>query len=127
MPDRPTDPRYDDRLRTTPEMPRGVSPAMDVYESDSAIVVVADMPGVRGDGLDVVADRERLTIRGRVTTPARPPEYQEYALADYFQAIALTDDLDPNGIAASLKDGVLRVTIPKSPSRRPKKITIQTD
>jgi HSP20 family molecular chaperone IbpA len=88
---------------------------MDVYETDSAIVLVADVPGVRPDGLEVVAERGTLTLRGRVARSEREPEYQEFELGDYFQALTLTEDLDPRGITASLKDGVMRVTVPKSP------------
>jgi HSP20 family molecular chaperone IbpA len=110
-----------------PDSGRAVSPRFDVYETDTGFVLVADLPGVRPEGLDVVAERDVLAIRGRVSRPERPPEHQEYELVDYFQTLALTEDLDANAVSATLKDGVLRVTIPKSPTVRPKKIQVRVD
>ena len=123
--------RPDDPLGTRgvrdPDSRRAVAPRFDVYETEAGFVLVADMPGVRPEGLEVVAEREVLTIRGRVTRAEPAPEHQEYELVDYFQTLALTEDLDANGVSASLKDGVLRVTIPKSPTVKPKKIQIRID
>jgi HSP20 family molecular chaperone IbpA len=127
MAQRPADPLHASRLREPGEGTRHVAPLIDVYETDEAFVVVADMPGVRPDGLEVVAERETLTIRGRVIRPQVPPEHQEYELADYFQSLALTEDLDSSAVSATLKDGVLRVTIPKSPTVRPKRIQVKVE
>ena len=126
MASRPND-RLGARGMRDPDSARGVPPRIDVYETDASFVVVADMPGVRPGGLDVVAERDVLTIRGRVARPERAPEHQEYELADYFQTLALTEDLDANGVSANLKDGVLRVTVPKSPTIQPKKIHVRVD
>lgn len=123
MASRPNDPRG---VRD-PDAGRAIAPRIDVYETDTAFVLVGDMPGVRPEGLDVVAERDVLSIRGRVTRPERPPEHQEYELVDYFQTLALTEDLDASGVSASLKDGVLRITIPKSPTVQPKKIHVRVD
>ena len=79
------------------------------------------------DGLDVVAERNELVIRGRVDPPASTPDYQEFELASYYRAFTLTDDLDTAGINATLRDGVLRIEIPKSPKVQPKKIPVRTD
>jgi HSP20 family protein len=103
-----------------------VSPRVDIYETDKAYVLLADMPGVAPDGLDVVAERDELIIRGRVERPATAPDYQEFELANYYRAFMLTEDLDTGGITAKLRDGVLRVEIPKSPRVQPKKIPVRT-
>ncbi len=123
---RPTPPPSGSRFRD-PGDTRTSSPLFDVYETEAGFVIVADLPGVRPDALDVTAERETLTIRGRVTRPDRVPDHQEFELSDYFQTVTLTEDLDTSRISASLKDGVLRVTIPKSPSVQPKKIRIHTE
>ena len=73
------------------------------------------MPGVGADGLDVVAERDELIIHGRVERPASPPDYQEFELGDYHRAFTLTEDLDTNGISATLRDGCCES---RSPSRR---------
>jgi HSP20 family protein len=106
---------------------RTVSPRVDIYETDTAYVLLADMPGVKADGLDIEAERDTLVIQGHVTRPATMPDYQEFELADYYRAFTLTEDLDTAGIAASLRDGLLRVQIPKSPKVQPKKIPLRTE
>jgi HSP20 family protein len=115
--------------RETAERPaaRTLSPRVDIYETDKAYVLLADLPGVGPDGLDVVAERGELVIRGRVSHPATTPDYQEFELADYYRTFALTEDLDTSGITATLRDGVLRLEIPKSPRMQPKKIPVRTE
>jgi HSP20 family molecular chaperone IbpA len=106
---------------------RKVEPRVDIYETDKAYVLVSDMPGVAPDGVEVVAERDTLVIRGRAETPATAPDYQEFELADYQRAFMLTEDLDTAGITATLRDGVLRLEIPKSPRVQPKKIPVRTE
>jgi HSP20 family protein len=106
---------------------RTVAPLVDIYEAEKAFVLLADMPGVASEGLDVVAERDTLIIRGRVDRPAATPDYQEFELANYHRAFLLTEDLDTVGINATLRDGVLRVEIPKSPHVEPKKIPVRTE
>lgn len=121
-----TDPRAASGLRD-PQGGRTAAPLFDVYETDTSFVLVADMPGVRPDRLEVVAEREAVTIRGRVPQPERAPEHQEYELVEYFQSLSLTEDLDLSKLSAALKDGVLRLTIPKSPTIQPRRIQIQAE
>jgi HSP20 family molecular chaperone IbpA len=106
---------------------RTVVPLVDICEGEKAFVLLADMPGVGPDGLDIVAERNTLIIRGRVDGPASAPDYQEFELANYHRAFTLTEDLDTGGITATLRDGVLRVEIPKSPRVQPKKIPVRTE
>ena len=122
----PGDPRTQSGLRD-PQGGRAATPVLDVYETDTGFVLVLDMPGVRSDGLEIVAEQETVTIRGRVTRPERAPEHEEYELVDYFHSLALTEDLDLSKVSASLKDGVLRVTIPKSPTVQPRRIQIKSE
>jgi HSP20 family protein len=118
----PRDPRD-----TADRAPRAIPPRVDIYETEKIYVLLADMPGVLPDGLDVVAERDELVIRGRVERPARTPDYQEFELANYYRAFTLTDDLDTDGITARLSDGVLRVEIPKSARTVLKKIPVRME
>jgi HSP20 family protein len=120
-------PRAAARRETSERASRTVSPRVDIYEIDKAYVLVADLPGVAPGGLDVEAERGTLVIRGRVEHPTTPPDYQEFELADYQRAFTLTEDLDTDGTSATLRDGVLRVEIPKSPKMQPKKISVRTE
>lgn len=106
---------------------RTIAPRVDIYETDTHYVLLADMPGVTSDGLDVVAERDSLVIHGRVEHDAATADYQEFELADYHRAFTLTEDLETSGVTASLREGVLRVEIPKSPRVQPKKIQVRTE
>jgi HSP20 family molecular chaperone IbpA len=109
---------------------RTVSPRADIFETDTAFVILADMPGVRPDGVELVADKDTLVVRGRVNgastdVQTRQVEHREFELADYHRAFTLTEDLDSDGITGTLRDGVLRVEVPKSPRVQPKKIPVR--
>lgn len=104
---------------------REITPPVDIYETDTSYVLLADMPGVAPDGVDIVAERDQLVIRGRVERPSRTPDYQEFELGNYYRAFALTEDLEPEKITATLRDGVLRLEIPKSPRVQPKRIAVK--
>ena len=93
------------------------APRTDIYETEDAVVLVADMPGVDEKSIDVTLERSTLTITG--TTQDAAPEgyrlaYAEFERGDYQRSFALSAHADPNGIEASMKDGVLRVRVPKA-------------
>jgi HSP20 family molecular chaperone IbpA len=102
-------------------------PRVDIYETDRSYNLVADMPGVTAEGLEVVAERNTLLIQGRVETSSPRPDYREFELGHYRRAFALSDDLDAAAVTATLRDGVLRVEIPKSPNAQPRKIPVRTE
>jgi HSP20 family protein len=104
-----------------------IAPRVDIFETEKSFVLLADMPGVAPDGLEVIAERGDLVVRGRVEPPAATPDYQDFELANYYRAFTLTEDLDTAGITAVLRDGVLRLEIPKSPRLQPKKIPVRTE
>ena len=104
-----------------------LAPPFDIYETEAAFLLFADMPGVAPDGLEVLVERNSLRIRGRAEPMSGEPEYQEFELGEYRSTFAITDDLDTERISAALRDGVLRVEIPKSERLRPKKIPVATE
>jgi len=103
-------------------------PRADIYETEEAIVVVADMPGVDENSVDITLENNVLTINGNVEM--EPPEgyslsYAEYRVGDYQRAFSLSDQIDREGIEATVKDGVLRLHLPKITEARIKKIAIR--
>ena len=102
-----------------------VTPAVDIYETGNGHVLLADMPGVTRDGLAVHVERDQLAIRGRVPHDSETkPQHREFQLRDYYRAFTLGDDIDADEITASLNDGVLRLTLPKSSRAKVRKITV---
>jgi HSP20 family protein len=103
-------------------------PNIDIFEDDNNIVLLADMPGVSKDNVDIRVEDGRLSIQGKVSKEA-PGEYvlSEYSIGDYFSNFALSTTIDQSGIQASMKNGVLRVVLPKSDKLKPKKIAIMSN
>lgn len=103
------------------------SPAVDICDTGDEIVLVADMPGVSGDNLDIHLDRGALTIRGRIETPVPSGtlELEEYQVGDFTRTFTVNEEIDPNGIVAGLKNGVLTLRMKKPSERSPRKIPVK--
>jgi HSP20 family molecular chaperone IbpA len=97
-------------------------PLADIYETANEVVVKADMPGVSSDRVDITLERSVLTIRGRaegVVPEGHQLAYSEYEVGDFTRSFTLSEQVDQDGIEASMTDGVLTLTLPKSgPSQR---------
>lgn len=103
-------------------------PPVNIFEDADGITLEADMPGVAKDRLQVHADRDSLLIEGEMQLLM--PEGMEALYADvratrYSRSFALSRELDAENIDASLKDGVLRLRIPKRAEVRPRKIEVR--
>jgi len=113
----------------TRNMPKqALAPAVDIAESESGITVVADMPGVAKDRLTIKVEGDNLTIEGQaqVDVPENIELLHSEVRSPYFRrSFTLSRDLDPAGIEASLKNGVLQMHIPKSEEARPKRIDVK--
>lgn len=113
-----------ERTRTRPVY----APRTDIFETDDGLVILADMPGVSPDGVDVTLERQVLTIRGRTEdTPPQgfSPVYREYQPGDYERAFTLSQDLEAERIEASCKNGVLRLFLPKAGPAQTKRIQVR--
>ena len=104
------------------------SPAVDIFETEDAITLLADLPGVEKDGLDINVEDRQLTITGLVKEPEEKlqPVYSEYGVGGYTRNFKLGDTIDQSKISASLKDGVLELVLPKADRLKPRKIEIAT-
>ena len=106
------------------------TPAADILETGEAIVMVMDVPGADPGSLDVALDKRVLTVSARVTSSAPEgyaPAYIEFRDGTYERRLAFSEQPDGDGIDATLKDGVLRVTIPKAADAAAKKITVKAE
>jgi HSP20 family protein len=102
-------------------------PRADIYETAEAITVVTDMPGVDETSVDITLEKNVLTIMGYVE-PMQPEGYSldhaEYNIGDFERAFTLSDQIDRNGIEATVKDGVLSLVLPKITEAQSRKIPI---
>jgi HSP20 family molecular chaperone IbpA len=105
-----------------------LQPPVNIFEDAEGITLEADMPGVSKDRLQVQVDQDRLLVEGGVEFPM--PEGMEALYADvratrYSRSFALSRELETANIEANLKDGVLRLRIPKRAEVRPRKIDVR--
>lgn len=113
------------------ERPRSVpvfAPVTDIFETKDGFIVCAEMPGVDADSVSVTLDRDVLRIAGS-TKPPRPDGYSlihaEYRPGDYERSFALAVPVDADRIDASVKDGVLKLVLPKAAPVAARKIVVK--
>ena len=115
---------------TPPQAERGraVLPAVDVYEDETGITLLADLPGVPREALEIHVEGDALTIEGTVsaaTPEAMEATYAEVRVPRYRRSFTLSRELDSARIDASLKDGVLTLRIPKQAHAQPRRIEVR--
>lgn len=104
------------------------SPDVDIFENDRAIVLLADMPGVKSKDLNIDLHENTLTITGDVLPFEGKDEEDiviEYEIGRFTRQFSLSEVIDQNKIEAKLEDGVLRLTLPKVEKAAPRKITVK--
>ena len=108
---------------------RPVAPAVDIFEDAGGITLLADMPGVSKDRLDVKLDGDNLSIEGHVEMglPADMRAlWAEGNVPRFRRTFTLSRELDASRIEANLKDGVLTLRVPKQPHAQPRRIEVTT-
>jgi HSP20 family protein len=107
---------------------RALLPQVDVLEDETGITLLADLPGVSRDKLDIKVEGDTLLVEGHVdawTPESLEPVYAEIRVPRYRRAFTLSRELDGGRIEANLKDGVLKLRIPKQAHAQPRRIEVQ--
>ena len=105
-----------------------LTPAVDIYETEDALVLLADMPGVTKDNLNIHLEENILTLEGEAHAPLVQGEtflLQEYRVGRYMRQFTLSDLIDQSKIDAKLKNGELILTLPKAVKAKPTAIQVQ--
>jgi len=111
--------------KTTPG--RYFVPPADIYETDEALAVVLEMPGVEKKDIDVSLENDVLSVDGRIDFSKYrdlEPVYAEYNVGHYARSFSLSDRIDREKISANIEDGVLTLTLPKAKAAQPRRISI---
>ncbi len=117
---RQTEPTHEDRQARARRI-RYVRPPVDIYSTDSEMVVLADLPGVRKSDLEVTVERDELIIEAE----AAGRRDDESALPwGYYRRFKLKTAFDRDRIAAKLEGGILRIALPKAPSEQARKVEV---
>lgn len=102
------------------------TPAVDIFETDDKITLLADMPGVDKQGLDISLEKGVLTLRGEISSEDRGKSLlREFNAANYYRQFMISELVDADKASADLNNGVLTLEIPKAEAAKPKKIEIK--
>ena len=105
---------------------RYAPPPVDIYETPNSLVLLADMPGVPKENLEVRVDQNTLTVQGKAQHLVKgEPIYREIELTGFFRQFEISEEIATDKINAELKYGVLSLNLPKSEKAKPKKIDVK--
>ncbi len=107
---------------------RPMVPPVDIYETAEGLILVADMPGVSKDKVDVKIEENVLEIRGEIADlPGEDvsPVYAELTGKEYYRAFTIGPEFDLDKVEASMEAGMLRIFLPKIEAEKPRKIEIK--
>jgi HSP20 family protein len=103
-------------------------PAVDIFETPEELVLVADMPGVPPDGIDVHLEGDQLSVQGRVRSEdyeGLKPLHVEYGVGGYFRRFTLGEMVDRENIKAQMSNGVLVLKLPKAARHKARRISVE--
>ncbi len=103
-------------------------PAVDVYENDKEILLIADMPGVKKENLNIRLEKDELTIEGRRESFTEgTPLNAEWPECTYRRSFTINQSIDIDKVEAELKNGVLTIHLPKPETVQPKQIPVRAE
>jgi HSP20 family protein len=102
-------------------------PVTDIFETEQALTVVLEMPGIDKDSVDVRVENDVLSIEGRVDFSkfqGLQPLYIEYNVGNYARSFQLSSKIEQSEITADLKDGVMTLVLPTAEKAKPRRISV---
>lgn len=116
-------------VTTQKESPRRVyRPRVDVVERSGEYVIEAELPGVAADAVDLVIEKDSLTLRGKAATEELEGYklvHAEYTPREFSRTFVLSDEIDIDSVRAKMKNGVLTLTLPKAAEKHARQITVE--
>jgi HSP20 family molecular chaperone IbpA len=103
---------------------RYISPAVDIFETEEGLTLVADVPGLSEKSLNISIEQGILTIEGEAAAGMGDFMYREFAMTGYWRQFQLPESLDAEKAKADVKHGVLTLHLPKAEAAKPKRIEI---
>ena len=106
---------------------RDFVPVTDIFETEQALTVVLEMPGVSKESVEVGVENDVITITGRINSSkyeGLQPLYTEYNIGNYSRSFQISSKIEQEGIQAELKDGVMTLVLPKAEKAMPRRISV---
>lgn len=103
-------------------------PDVDIFEREDSFVIHADLPGITEESVDIHLDKGVLTLDARPRSQAAEDEatalHREYRTGGYYRQFRISEKIDPTGVTARMKDGVLELELPKTAQHQPRRIEV---
>jgi HSP20 family protein len=115
------------REATTPT--RAFMPNADIFETEDALTVVLEMPGVDRNHIDIGIENGVLTVEGKIDFgkyEGLQPVYSEYNVGPYRRSFRISNRIDQERIGAEMQDGVIKLVLPKAEEAKPRKIEVRS-
>ncbi len=109
---------------TTRTRERYISPAVDIYETEEGLTLIADVPGLSEKSVNISIEQGILTIEGEAAAGVGGFQYREFVMGGYWRQFHLSETLDAEKARAEVKHGVLTLHLPKAEAAKPKRIAI---
>ena len=103
-------------------------PYTDIHETDEALAIAMEVPGVAKDGVEVTLEKDVLKVVGQVdfsNYEGLAPMYSEYEVGHFQRSFSLSSKIDQGGISARVENGVLNLHLPKTREATPRRISVQ--
>ncbi len=117
------------RMLSEPQNTRPWSPAVDIYETENELVLKADLPDVDPNAADVRVENQTLTISGERKFESEKPEKGfhriERSYGNFMRSFTVPNTFDTGAVAATFKNGVLTIKLPKKEAAKPRQIKIE--
>lgn len=116
-----------DKAEESTRPTRAFMPSADIFETEEALNVVLEMPGVSKDNVDINIEEGVLTVEGRIDFSkyeGMRPLYSEYNVGPYRRSFRLSGQVDQAKISAEMQDGVISLTLPKAEKAKPRRIKV---
>ncbi len=122
-----TDPRQGEMTIERTRNGGSYVPRFDIFETDTEMIMLGDLPGVSPDDLDIRYENQELTVHGKVAPRHEGVEflYGEYGIGDFYRSFTIGEAIDGSKISAELKNGVLVLRLPKVKEAQPRKIEVK--
>ena len=110
-------------------LPQAITPLIDIHEGPEGLVLEADLPGAIENNVNIQLEDNVLVLHAKVRSPlpeGARPLHEEYRVGDFFRSFILSDEVERSRIAAELRNGVLRLTLPKAERAKTRRIEIKS-
>lgn len=125
----PADPNTSNPAENIHKSPEAYTPPIDIHEGPEGLILEADLPGATEQNLTVQLEDNVLSLYAKIDSPVPDGAqllHEEYRLGDYRRSFILSDEVDRDRITAELKNGVLRLFLPKAQRTRTRRIEIKS-